>query len=279
MASFELCCLSEPRQGKCENCSVECPTLLLCPCGKVKYCSQECQHRHWSSHQDDCQYGLDGVETQVCSACLSTRSGHLSCSCGTTFYCGVTCQNRHWKEHQHICQSRIRVLLREAKKTAKHAGVQCRIKRKASLGGDKKNPLTAAIVTFDEFENSDNQVGSKKVTFGGNEFAASFAHTEEEEESSSAEDVDIVEAPRTAIQIAKSFVRNAQKMSDGFADDAEDDISNEGDGGATTQPLRDKIPVAVYVDMDEIKFQKKQWTSAAGQTMNREIIRRGMLMC
>jgi hypothetical protein len=181
------------------------------------------------------------------------------------------------------------VLLREAMKTMKHVAVQCRIRRKPSLSGDKKNPLTATVVDFDEFENSDIAPSKKRVNFGGNELAASLAHSEEEDESSSAEELDIVEsgvARRSAMQIAKSFIRNVQLMtnkgknvSEGFAEDAEDDISNESDGGATTQPLREKIPVAVYVDMDEVKFQKKQWTSAAGQSLDRKIVRRGMLMC
>jgi hypothetical protein len=317
MASFELGCLSETRQGKCFNCNIQCISLFLCPCNKAKYCSQDCQHRHWDVHQPDCPYGLDFVETQVCSACLSTGPGHFSCSCGTTFYCNTGCQNRHWKEHQHVCKSRIRVLLREARKTMSHVSIQCRIKRSGSrsqkhLGGDDKNPLagttTVRTVDFDQFENSERDKTSseevKRVSFMSRRESkismdVSVFHSDDDEESSSSsgEDVDIVEnhgvRKRTASTIAKAFIRNMQVLSGtsrgaisaeplGFGANGEDDLSShddDEDGGSKTQPERQKIPVAVYIDMDEIKLQKKQWMTVGAHSTSRKIVRRGMLMC
>lgn len=240
MTSFDLSCLSETRMGTCRTCDVPQTALLLCPCGKAKYCSTECQADDWARHQSECPYGMDYVESQVCSGCLST-GGQLSCSCGTTFYCNQTCQNRHWKEHQHICKSRIRVLLREATRMMVHVGVQCRIKKKKSVSmpkgpqsgassfvkvtsdGDAQNPLkknTSSLVRAVDFDASENSDRSG-VNTSNNNTAVSFVAEEGENsdvEMSSGEDMDIVEQHtrkhrRSAAQVAKLFVRNVQVLS------------------------------------------------------------------
>ena len=185
-------------------------------------------------------------------------------------------------------------------------------------GGDANagNPLgKMRKVSFDHFENSDlvlerpqaapntggessdhhhhhhhHQKGEGGAK-GANDAEHAFVNSDGEESSSStSEDMDAVDEEqdrrpkRTASKIVRSFLQKQYKSGDNdivaesFMVDGEDDVDEKKEGGAATQPPRVKIPVAVYVDMDDVR-KKKVHVEGHGAAVTRKIVRLGVIMC
>ena len=101
---------TEKKRG-CANCGEKVSSMKQCAsCGKVKYCSRECQKKHWKTHKPDCKKAsaeVDSDEDQnECSFCGKKSSTLKRCgACSKASYCDAVCQKKHWKEHKIMCKS------------------------------------------------------------------------------------------------------------------------------------------------------------------------------
>ena len=84
------------------------PTLKGCSnCLSVKYCSKECQKKHWSEHKMVCKQQSEVLnESTACSYCSKVSSSLKKCTlCHAAQYCDKECQTKHWKIHKLQCKS------------------------------------------------------------------------------------------------------------------------------------------------------------------------------
>ena len=103
----------------CTNCGIKVSDMKRCAdCGKVKYCSRECQKKHWKIHKADCKKfqnytpscSANNLEGQVtikeqCDFCTKQFSKLKQCgACGKARYCSEDCQKKDWKEHKKACR-------------------------------------------------------------------------------------------------------------------------------------------------------------------------------
>ena len=115
----------------CENGT----TSFRAPCG-ARYCSRECQVRHWPAHKLLCDHHWEGLYTKErmcleaaevqeiralhqqytpglflsdeCMNCLQRVVGRrFKCLCRGAMYCGRTCQKEHWSVHRPVCLARL----------------------------------------------------------------------------------------------------------------------------------------------------------------------------
>ena len=100
----------------CANCGERNSEMKKCAdCGKVQYCSRECQKKHWKVHKEHCKKvpkpgtGKLAITTRVpCAYCGKPYSGLRKCGgCNTPLYCCEACQRKDWKEHKKICKGAI----------------------------------------------------------------------------------------------------------------------------------------------------------------------------
>ena len=116
-------------ENKCSYCSSSDTMLRRCTaCYKVRYCSEDCQKKHWSRHKRECirktedgkeltkQSNLnpnmsEEVSIVTCSYCSSTSAGKLmKCSrCHKVSYCDKECQLKHWASHKKECTQRVSI--------------------------------------------------------------------------------------------------------------------------------------------------------------------------
>ena len=118
---------------QCHNCSTCSDDLKAClGCHKTKYCSKECQIKHWKIHKKECKNSTQTVEAQIsepksvsqcikshsrqelhpnnpltvpthCSACEKEHSALRRCPCHKAAYCSITCQRMDWEKHKSNC--------------------------------------------------------------------------------------------------------------------------------------------------------------------------------
>ena len=119
----------------CSYCGIQKTELKKCgKCGRVKYCSKECQVKHWKEHKRSCKTpnatastaasssGSHGrsepipstspieeatVHLEKCNFCHIPSKDLKKCAnCGQVRYCSRECQKKHWKEHKTDCHKR-----------------------------------------------------------------------------------------------------------------------------------------------------------------------------
>ena len=100
--------LSSSDLNKCALCHQTSPILKACSnCLSVKYCSKECQRKHWSEHKMVCKQQSEVLnESTACSYCSKVSSSLKKCTlCHAAQYCDKECQTKHWKIHKLQCKS------------------------------------------------------------------------------------------------------------------------------------------------------------------------------
>ena len=104
---------------KCDYCEKYFPTTKKCTrCGVARYCSKDCQAKHWPSHSKDCKTSKASTSTDTlvnsssktakpnpkCSFCANCSATLKKCKqCGKTQYCGKECQAKDWPQHKIEC--------------------------------------------------------------------------------------------------------------------------------------------------------------------------------
>ena len=99
--------LQSQSHEECANCKKAQPNLKKCgACGKVQYCSKECQRVHWKEHKSNCKESSTAPTTTPtsCAQCKK-QCICIPCSCGSVFYCSAECQRLDWPLHKDKCTS------------------------------------------------------------------------------------------------------------------------------------------------------------------------------
>ena len=99
---------SSQDMNKCARCYQTSPTLKACSnCLSVKYCSKECQRKHWSEHKMVCKQQSEVLNKfSACSYCFKKSGSLKKCTlCHAAQYCDKECQTKHWKIHKLQCKS------------------------------------------------------------------------------------------------------------------------------------------------------------------------------
>ena len=99
--------LQSQSHKECANCKIAQPNLKKCgACGKVQYCSKECQRVHWKKHKSNCKESSTPPTTTPtsCAQCKK-QCICVPCSCGSVFYCSAECQRLDWPLHKDKCTS------------------------------------------------------------------------------------------------------------------------------------------------------------------------------
>ena len=88
----------------CGHCGGVFHSMKKCSaCKNIRYCSKDCQQKHWCEHKQECTYqpahkcgycGERGHSMKVCSVCKNIR------------YCSRQCQKKDWGEHKNECAHR-----------------------------------------------------------------------------------------------------------------------------------------------------------------------------
>ena len=111
---------------RCANCGKVVSEIKRCAdCGKVKYCSRECQRKHWKIHKLECKKpssnskpinnkmadsestspGIGLHDRDCCSSCGRKSVKLKKCgACSKAWYCSQECQRSDWKEHKKVCK-------------------------------------------------------------------------------------------------------------------------------------------------------------------------------
>ena len=104
--------LQSQSHKECANCKKAQPNLKKCgACGKIQYCSKECQRVHWKEHKSNCKQSSTAPTTTPttttptsCAQCKK-QCVCIPCSCGSVFYCSAECQRLDWPLHKDKCTS------------------------------------------------------------------------------------------------------------------------------------------------------------------------------
>jgi hypothetical protein len=91
-----------PDKNSCARCSKQVQRRMQCSrCGKVQYCSKDCQVAHWKGcHSKECIPKKDN--NPKCGNCSKVLQKSLKCTkCGQVGYCNRKCQIQHWKQGGH----------------------------------------------------------------------------------------------------------------------------------------------------------------------------------
>lgn len=105
----------------CANCGLKGDDLKRCAdCGQVRYCSRECQKKHWKIHKMDCKKSSSSskqkniesssdicvLDSNHCNTCGKMDTNLKKCgACGRSWYCSQDCQRKDWKEHKKVCKA------------------------------------------------------------------------------------------------------------------------------------------------------------------------------
>ena len=106
----------------CANCGLKVDEMKRCAdCGQVKYCSRDCQKKHWKIHKLDCKKSSSSskhrniesastdscvYDSNHCNSCGKMDSNLKKCgACGRAWYCSQECQRKDWKEHKKVCKT------------------------------------------------------------------------------------------------------------------------------------------------------------------------------
>ena len=123
-------------KGRCAHCGKSCGQMKKCAaCGKVRYCSRECQKKHWKHHKPNCtttsaekssqnrkrndEGGSDKKRNSSareeavtirpnlmkCSFCQSENASLKRCKCYCAAYCNNLCQRQDWPRHKRTCSA------------------------------------------------------------------------------------------------------------------------------------------------------------------------------
>lgn len=88
--------------------------LLKCSrCMEVRYCSKECQTKHWAVHKKTC-FSIGHATPELpaapcqpskekCSKCGKESDKLKKCPCHGAAYCDVSCQKLDWPNHKAVC--------------------------------------------------------------------------------------------------------------------------------------------------------------------------------
>ena len=109
----------EKSQGGCASCGIASTDLKKCSsCKRTKYCSVECQKRHWKVHKKICKsseqvtttpekssVASDPAEATFtkCTGCERESSSLRKCPCHKVAYCNKACQHKDWYRHKTEC--------------------------------------------------------------------------------------------------------------------------------------------------------------------------------
>ena len=99
--------LQSQSHQECANCKKAQSNLKKCgACGKVRYCSKECQRAHWKEHKSNCKPS-SRAPTTTPTSCVQCKKQCICipCSCGSVFYCSAYCQRLDWPLHKDKCTS------------------------------------------------------------------------------------------------------------------------------------------------------------------------------
>ena len=123
---------------KCDYCEKYFPTTIKCSgCKEARYCSEDCQAKHWPSHSEDCETSKvekssksagmssatkkppslpaeaqseannvipEDLSLTSCAYCGSNSENLKACTrCKKVKYCGKDCQGKHWNLHKKNC--------------------------------------------------------------------------------------------------------------------------------------------------------------------------------
>ena len=106
----------------CASCGLKVDDMKRCAdCGLVKYCSRECQKKHWKIHKFACKKASSSTkhkdlestssdsciqDSSHCNSCGKIASNLKKCgACGRSWYCSQECQRKDWKEHKKVCKT------------------------------------------------------------------------------------------------------------------------------------------------------------------------------
>ena len=110
---------SQGDRDSCAACGIASTDLKKCgACNKTKYCSVECQKRHWKVHKKMCKSSeqvrttpeesssasVPAVSTLTkCTGCEKGSSSLRKCLCYKVAYCSKACQRMDWYRHKTEC--------------------------------------------------------------------------------------------------------------------------------------------------------------------------------
>ena len=94
---------------KCAFCKKLSDNLKNCSrCGKVQYCDQDCQMRHWPEHKKVCVESVSlkfNEFSQKCAYCKNASFTLKKCTkCAAVQYCSQDCLQNHLPEHKVVCR-------------------------------------------------------------------------------------------------------------------------------------------------------------------------------
>ena len=98
----------------CSNCKMPSKDLKKCAnCGQVRYCSRECQKKHWKEHKPSCLKSVEmtkkspATSLSRCDGCGEMFASLKKCPCHKAAYCSVACQKKEWPKHKTVCTNRL----------------------------------------------------------------------------------------------------------------------------------------------------------------------------
>ena len=102
----------------CNGCMEYAENMKECPCYAVRYCSKECQIKHWPIHKKVCSEMAKRDEPNTsgaskneaclekCHSCSKLAQDMKQCPCRSVVYCSKECQIKHWPIHKKVCPTR-----------------------------------------------------------------------------------------------------------------------------------------------------------------------------
>jgi hypothetical protein len=79
-------------------------TIECAECHTVRYCSEDCQTKHWKDHASFCRAALKAKTLVPCCVCQTPLQLPKRCSrCKKRVYCKIECQRMDWPAHKEQC--------------------------------------------------------------------------------------------------------------------------------------------------------------------------------